>query len=444
MTGFYKQLFLPARFFILGSVIIVVFGFSFVIHWLFPLGQSLLLLLIAITAVDGVLLFAKKELVRAERKVQDIISLGDENKIFINLKNISSLKLNISIYDDLPYQLQKRNLKLESSIDKEKEKTFEYIITPKRRGEYVFGNINVIASTGIGLVCRKVVVEAKQSVHVYPSIIQMKKFGLKAPLLYTTNQGIKRMRRIGHTYEFEQIKEYVTGDDSRTINWKASSRRATLMVNQYEDERAQQIYSIIDKSRIMKMSFNGLSLLDYSINASLVLSNITLQKHDKAGLITFSDKIGTIIPAEKNELQLKKIFEALYNEKEYFLEAEYELLYHIIRKVIKNKSLIFLYTNFESIQAFERVLPILRQINKYHQLVVIFFENEEVAELSKKPANKLFDIYVKTMAKKYLFDKNQVKTELNNHGIQCIKTLPEELSIHTINKYLELKSRGLA
>lgn len=271
----------------------------------------------------------------------------------------------------------------------------------------------------------------------------MKKFELKSPLLISMNEGIKKIRRIGHTYEFEQIKEYVLGDDSRTINWKASSRRATLMVNQYEDERSQQVYSIIDKSRIMKLAFNEQTLLDYSINTTLVLSNLILQKHDKAGLITFSDKIGTIIPAERNELQLKKIFEALYNEKEHFLEAEYELLYHMVRNVIKNRSLIFLYTNFESVQAFERILPILRQINKLHLLVVMFFDNEEVYDLSKKPVGKLFDIYVQVMARKYLFDKNQIKTELNNHGIHCIKSLPGELSVQTINKYLELKSRGL-
>jgi uncharacterized protein (DUF58 family) len=191
------------------------------------------------------------------------------------------------------------------------------------------------------------------------------------------------------------------------------------------------------------MPFNNLSLLDYSINSALVISNIILQKHDKAGLITFSDKIGSIIPAERSSQQLKKILEALYNEKDHILDAEYELLYHLVRNIIKNRSLIFLYTNFESMHAFERVLPILRQINKLHLLVVIFFDNEEVVNLSKKSANKLYDIYVQTMAKKYLYEKDQITTKLFNHGINCIKSLPNELSINTINKYLELKSRGM-
>lgn len=443
MIDLYKQLFLPARFFIIASVIVIIFAISFIVHWLFPIGVSLLLLLFISSLADSLLILSKKQPLSVERMVNAIMSLGDENKVTITIKNISGLNLNITIYDDLPYQLQNRDFKKEATLLQNEEKVFEYFITPKCRGEYKFGNINVLITSPLGLVSKKVIINQKIAVHVYPSIIQMKKYELKSQSLFSLSEGIKKHRRIGHSYEFNQIKEYVFGDDSRTINWKASGRRATLMVNQYEDERSQQVYSIIDKSRTMRMPFNGLTLLDYSINTTLVLSNIILQKHDKAGLITFSDKIGTIIPAEKNEQQLKKILEALYNEQEHFLEAEYELLYHLVRKVVKNRSLIFLYTNFESIQAFERILPLLRQINKLHLLVVMFFDNEEVVDLSKKSANKLYDIYVQTMARKYLFDKNQIISELTNHGIHCIKSLPGDLSVHTINKYLELKSRGM-
>ena len=122
----------------------------------------------------------------------------------------------------------------------------------------------------------------------------MKRFELKSFHKLSDKKGIKKMRRIGHSYEFEQIKNYVRGDDYRSINWKATSRRAQLMVNQFQDERAQQVYSMIDKSHAMKMPFNELSLMDYAINTSLVIPNVALQKHDRAGLLTFSDKIGSV------------------------------------------------------------------------------------------------------------------------------------------------------
>ena len=129
--------------------------------------------------------------------------------------------------------------------------------------------------------------------------------------------GVKRIRRVGHSLEFEQIRPYVPGDDPRSINWKASARRATggpdaLVVNHFQDERAQQVYCLIDKGRVMRMPFEGLSLLDYAINATLVVSNIALLKHDKAGLVTFSNRPGAIVPADRRGGHLLKLLEVLY------------------------------------------------------------------------------------------------------------------------------------
>ena len=191
------------------------------------------------------------------------------------------------------------------------------------------------------------------------------------------------------------------------------------------------------------MPFNGLSLMDYAINTSLAISNVVLKKYDKAGLITFSDKIGTTIKADRKGNQLNKILHALYKEKERPNEANYELLYHIARKLINGRSLVLLYTNFESMYALDRVLPLLRRINKFHLLIVIFFENTEVQEFVKKEVKTVQGIYTNTIAQKFLAEKRAMAQKLNQHGIQVILTRPEDLSMNTINKYLELKSRGM-
>lgn len=251
------------------------------------------------------------------------------------------------------------------------------------------------------------------------------------------------MRRLGHSYEFEEIKEYVRGDDHRSINWKASGRSNSLMVNQYDDEKAQQVYCVIDRSRTMRMPFNELSLLDYAINTSLVISNIALLKSDKAGLMTFADKFQTFIKAERSRQQLQKILEALYAQREETTEANFELLYQSARYHMNGRSLVFLFTNFESMYALERVLPILRRINRLHLLVVVFFQNAEIEDFSKTAVSSIGDIYDQTIAQKFLNEKTQLSTELRRYGIQSILTRPEDLSINTVNKYLEFKSRGL-
>ena len=393
--------------------------------------------------VDIVLLFNRNVRVRTRRRVPKILSLGEENRITLLLGNRSRMPLSVAVIDELPFQFQMRNFEHSLSLNIEEEKTISYSLKPVERGEYTFGAINVFISSMLGLVEKKYSHNYEMSVPVFPSILQMKQFELRAFARVSQQQGIKKLRRLGHSYEFEQIKNYVPGDDYRSINWKASSRRASLMVNQYQDERSQQVYSIIDKSRTMKMPFEGLSLMDYAINTSLVISNIILKKHDKAGLFTFSDKIGTIIKAEKSPSQLNKILTALYKEKERPVEANYEILYHAARKLINGRSLVMLYTNFESSYALERVLPLLRRINNLHLLVVVFFRNTEIEDFIKQDCTTTEEIYHQTIAQKYIHDKEQMVKTLKQYGIQAILTRPEQLSVNTVNKYLELKARGL-
>jgi uncharacterized protein (DUF58 family) len=444
IARFFSSLYLSNRFFILFGILVVLFAFSFGFPFLFYIAQGALAVAGVLVLVDIMLVFNPRARIVAKRTTPKLLSLGSENNIRIQVYNHYNLPLRLVIIDELPFQLQQRNFSMSFTLGGGEKRQLTYIVRPLQRGEYVFGKINIYLRSSLGIVERRYTEPATLSVPVYPSLIQMKKFELKAfSRISHQNLGIKKIRRIGHSYEFEQIKNYVRGDDYRSINWKATSRKSELMVNQYEDEKAQQIYSVIDKSRAMRMPFDGLSLLDHSINASLVISNIALLKQDKAGLLTFADKIDSTIKAERSRGQLKTLMEALYKQKESVLEANYEMLYYAARNFIKGRSLIFLYSNFESYYAMERVLPILRKINNLHLLVVIFFENTEVSDYSMKECNTVEDVYFQTIAQKFVSEKRQIVNELKQYGIQAILTRPEDLSMNTVNKYLELKSRGM-
>ena len=215
------------------------------------------------------------------------------------------------------------------------------------------------------------------------------------------------------------------------------------MVNQFQDQKSQPVYSVIDKGRVMKMPFNGLSLLDYAINATLVISNIALRKQDKAGMFTFSRKIDDRVLAQRRSSQMNLILEALYNVNTDFSESDFSRLYVDIKRHIKQRSLLLLYTNFETLDAHHRQLPYFQAINKTHLLVVIFFENTELKAFTDKKAVTTREIFEKTIAEKFRYEKKLIVNELHKYGIQTILTAPEELTVNTINKYLEIKARGL-
>ena len=356
---------------------------------------------------------------------------------------MSALSFSVKIYDEIPDQFQERDFSFQTIIKGQEKQHINYPLRPLSRGEYIFGNTILFIKSRLGVVERRYEIKAIQTVPVYPSILLMKQLELKTFTRISHHYGIKKLRRIGHSYEFEQIKNYVRGDDYRSINWKATSRRSELMVNQFEEEKSQQVFCIIDKSRSMRMPFDGLTLLDHSINTALILSNTALRKDDKVGLLTFSNTINRLVKPDKGSRQLKNILEALYKEKEHLLESNYELLYQSTRTLIKGRSLVFLFSNFESYQALERVLPYMRRINTSHLLVVIFFENTELSRFALLDAKDTEEIYQQTMAKKNMQEKIRIVNELKKYGIQSILTKPEDLPLNSINKYLELKARGM-
>jgi uncharacterized protein (DUF58 family) len=416
---------------------------AFVWPIVFPIAHIVLMVLLALVAVDIMVLFLSKSKVKARRIINKQLSLGDQNTVRLQVNNKYRQPISIRIIDELPFQLQVRDFEHFMSLKPGETKELRYEIEPTKRGLYEFGDLNIYVSTVLRLMERRIKLPLHQTVKVYPSILQMKKYELQVFSKTAVFQGIKKVRRLGNNNEFEQIKNYVQGDDIRTINWKATSRRGELMVNQYQEERAQQVYCVIDKSRSMRMPFEGLTLLDHAINSSLVLSNIILRKGDKAGVITFSDKLGAQLPAESNAGQLRKILDVLYNQKTRFMDANYERLYFGSRNIIKGRSMLLLFTNFESMYALKRNIHLLRKLNQQHLLVVVFFENTELDDVTNMAASKTKDIYFKTMAKKFALEKEQIAYELRKYGIQSILTKPQDLSVNTINKYLEIKSRGM-
>lgn len=437
-----KSFYLNTRLFASVGAVAFLFALSYLYPILFAIAQATLASIGVLLLADILIVYTVREGIIARREATDKLSNGDKNPIDIYIENRYAFAARVKVIDELPFQFQMRDFAHSSSVPAGTTHCFRYMLRPVQRGEYHFGALNIFASSPLGLVVRRYRFEQDRMMPVYPSFLQMRAYELYAVSNRLTDFGIKKIRKIGHTMEFDQVRDYVLGDDVRTINWKATARHTTLMVNQYQDERSQQVFNVIDMSRSMKMPFEHLTLLDYAINTSLVLSNIAIRKQDKAGLLTFSDKMGTLLPAERRASHINKIMEVLYNQQTQFLESNYELLYANIMRKISQRSLLILYTNFETLSAMQRQLPYLRAIARHHLLVVVFFENTELRQALERPATTTEEITIKTIAEKFAYEKRQIVKEIERHGIHAILTAPQNLTVNALNKYLELKARG--
>lgn len=440
---FFKSFYLSNRFFF--TLALCVLGYF--VSYIFEASLFIMTVVMSVLAVflllDTFTLYRQTRGIQAFRNCPERLSNGDVNRISLSVSNKYPFRVAIKIIEEVPFQFQKRDLKFSTSIGVRKSEVLYYDLRPTERGVYQFGAINVYVAGLLGLVTRRYIFDENKDVAVYPSFLEMHKYELLAASHRLTDYGIKKIRRIGHATEFDHIKHYVLGDDPRTINYKATARMSQLMVNTYQEEKSQPVYCLIDKGRTMKMPFNGLTLLDYAINTTLMVSTTALNKGDKAGLITFSKNVDEILPADRQRRQRVKILETLYAQKTDFKESDYERLYATVRRKLSQRSLIVLFTNFETINGMRRQLKYLTHMAKDHLVLVAFFLNSEFNEVLESSPAGLEDIFRKGMAEKLWNDKYLIVKELNRYGIHTILSKPENLTINSINKYLEFKSRGL-
>lgn len=440
---FFKSLYLSDRFFI--ALIVCVLGLfaCFIFDNFFFIMLIILGVVGAFLLLDIFTLFRQSKGIIASRNCPERLSNGDMNTISLSITNKYPFRAGIKIIEEVPFQFQKRNLMFKTSLGVNSSETLYYDLRPTERGVYKFGAVNIYASGLFGLVTRRYIFDEGKDIAVYPSFIEMHKYELLAASHRLTDYGVKKIRRIGHATEFDHIKHYVMGDDPRTINYKATARMNQLMVNTYQEEKSQPVYCLIDKGRTMKMPFNEMTLLDYAINSTLMVCSTALNKGDKAGLITFSKDIDEILPADKQRRQRNKILETLYAQKTDFKESDYERLYATVRRKLSQRSLIILYTNFETVNGMRRQLKYLSHMAKDHLVLVCFFLNSEFNEVLETPPTNLEETFRKGMAEKLWNDKYLIVKELNRYGIYTILSKPENLTIDSINKYLEFKARGL-
>ncbi|MBQ6227812.1 MAG: DUF58 domain-containing protein [Prevotella sp.] len=435
-------MFLTGRSYVVLVVVAVIMAAGMLFPPLFVVGQWLLLVVVVAAAAEALTLFTKAR-VGASRKCAERFSLGDDNEVVLRVANRSPFGIDVRIIDELPEQFQKRDFLLRLRLGKGGTESVSYSLRPTERGAYHFGKVLVFASTRLRLIQRRFSCGEEMVVKVYPSFLKLRQYLMAASANNLSETGTKRVRRAGNNTDFEQIRDYVQGDDYRTINWKATARRTHLMVNVYQDERSQEIYSLIDKGRLMQQSFLGMTLLDYAINSSLVLSYVAMSKQDKAGIVTFADVMDTFVPAGRQSMQMPRILEALYAQQTTFGETDYSMLCPNLNKLVARRSFMVLYTNFTDFGALQRQLEYLRLLNKRHRLLVVFFDDIELSAFANSPKRTEEDYYQHVIAEKLIYERRLIQSTLRQNGIYSVITNPKAISADVINKYMEMKSRHL-
>lgn len=388
--------------------------------------------------------------VSVARSVEDKLSLDVENKVTLTARYKPAARdayggrlRNVVIRDEPPQELQcDRDATFTVQVSAgSRDASREYHVRPHSKGDFEFGDLFVAYDGYFGLICRMERISAKQSVKVYPNLVETEKYDMLARSGRLMQVGIRNIRQRGGGSEFESLREYVPGDEYRKIDWRATARRHKLISRQYEAERAQNIMLLIDTGRNMLQKVGNMAKLDYVINTALMLAYVASSSDDRIGLMVFDAEVRAFIPPAKGKTQVYYLLDALYNTSAQMVESDYYGAFTELAARNRRRSLVVLFTDLLDTESSAGIVSALPILERAHRPLCVTVSDPYITGAAKGAPETAAEAYRKAVSMQVLQERRQAITVLKRRGVWTIDSPPETLTSDLINHYLTLKSR---
>lgn len=385
----------------------------------------------------------KEELIAIERLGTESLSIYEKEPILISVYNKSDYKLNMELIDEIPDFHFKCDSKLmKTQIPPHEKQKLQYFVIPTKRGAYSFQSIHVKFRGRFGLCTKQFMLKLPREYKVYPNLKNLRKYRLSICNNRQFKQGQRSIKMLGRGTSFESLREYVPGDEYRKINWPATARGNKPIINQYEPEKNQHVHIMIDTGRPMGYTVRGHRKLDLAVNTALVLSDIVNQNGDKSALLLFNTEVNNMIMPGKGAGHRNKLLEALYHIESNKQTSNYEDAFYYFKKKERHRSIVFLFTDFDTLEEAEDILKVLPMISKNNLVVLILIRNEKLENISELNVKNTEDLFRKGVSIELLEERRKIISILNKRGVLCIECEAEKLEYTAINKYIQVKNKS--
>jgi uncharacterized protein (DUF58 family) len=253
-------------------------------------------------------------------------------------------------------------------------------------------------------------------------------------------QGLARLRQIGQGFEFESLRPYIRGDEISRIEWKATARRAELIVKNYEPERQQNILVAIDVGRATAGEFQGLSRVDYLVNATLMLAYVALRQRDQFSLVAFSDRIESYLPPVSGLKSIERVAHALFKLQPRLVESDYGGACRFLGLKNRKRSLFCMMTDVIDQQASDVLIAYMARFARYHLPLAVTLSNVDLRRLAHQPLDSCDDVYAKAVAWDVLTAREEALVAMRRGGVSVLDVAPNRLTPELINRYTMIKS----
>lgn len=377
------------------------------------------------------------------RETPKIASLQKAQEVVLTLSNHSRRRFWVHLKDDIPDPFTAKPADFRLFVRGRSRTTLHYELTSGQRGAFKLENVYLRARGRLGLWRRHLTYECESAVNVYPDLKQMAEYALLARTNRLSLMGVRRTRKIGQDNEFERLRDYTLDDNYKFIDWRSTARRNKLTVKDFQTSQSQRIIFLLDCGRMMTNLYNGLSLLDYSLNALLMLSYVALREGDSVGLLCFSDEVHTYVPPRGGHGQMNHLLHASFDRFPTLVESRYNQAFRYLSSHCKKRSMVVLLTNVIDEVNAKQVTQYLASTAGRHLPLGVLMRDRRIFEAADAPNPKGRALYEAAAAAELLMWRHQVLVDLEHQGAMVLDLFPEDLTAGLVNKYLEVKARHL-
>lgn len=403
----------------------------------------------AALAFDGLLVLGswlearslRKKVPVVERKMAPRLIVGIPNRITLSLHNQGPSPVRVAVRDDLPAGWVADPDELIVELPPWARREAAYSVVPPRRGSFSFGDLHLRLEgpTRLGALVARA--GSAGAVRVYPNVLGPRRYELAARLGDLARLGFRSVRTAGGGGEFAHLREYVSGDPYRDLDWKATAKRHKPITRVLAQERAQNVLLCIDAGRMMAARLGAVSKLDHAIDAALLCAWVALRQGDRVGLCVFADEVTSFVPPGRGPGQYRRLLEAAHDVEPRLAFVDFRRLVEVVRVRLPRRSLVVVFTDLLDEDHAQPLVDSAALLRARHLPVCVTMRDEVVTALARAPAPLDEMVYQRAAAADLLIERELLKARLQKVGVGIVEAPAGSLSVATVNRYLEIKAR---
>ena len=400
---------------------------------------------IAVACLVAIDLFRLPSAVRltVSRSWLSIPMQGVQTEVEISIRQEGRFQLQCSVIDDLPQGLAQLPIQLRAVVYPNVCETVRYTFKPKERGDHVAGLTFLRYRSIIGLAERWASVNLSQTVRVYPYRRTGEDAEMYMVSMRQVEQQLRRQRIRGLGRDFESLRDYREGDDLRDVCWSATARRGAIVTRQYQVEKSQPVWLIMDAGRLLQADAGGGTKLDYSASTALALAHLALSGGDRVGLLAYGQRIQQKVGLGRGASHLRQLMEATAMVRNESGEADHLRATVMLNRMQPRRSLILWITDLSETAMRPEVIDGASQLMRRHLLLFVIMRHNELSQLAQSAPQSTGQMYQRAAAQDLLHRRETLLAQLRERGALTIETTPHEMTAAVLNGYLEVKERAL-